>query len=71
MCIRMQKGHTRTLKIPQSTSESRGFWKQQNNPACTESVTVFTVLTVGHYTEEEEEELNEHQKKRKKKDSRK
>ena len=34
-------------------SEFGGLWKQQNNPACTESVSLHNV-EVGHYTKGEE-----------------
>ena len=34
-------------------SEFGGLWKQQNNPACTKSVSLHNA-EVGHYTEEEE-----------------
>ena len=36
-------------------SEFGGFWKHQNNPACTKSVSCHHV-EVGQYTKEEEEE---------------
>ena len=60
VCIGMQKDHTRTLKILQSTSEFGGLWKHPNNPACTNtnSVTVFVLIvcwTTWSWTEEESE----------------
>ena len=39
-------------------AEFSGLWKQQNNPACTESVSLHHA-EVGHYTKEEEKELQE------------
>ena len=38
---------------PYSMSEFVGLWKQQNNPACTKSVSLHHV-EVGHYTKEAE-----------------
>ena len=37
MYILMQKDHQRTLKIPYFTSEFRGLWQNQTNPASTSS----------------------------------
>ena len=44
MCIRMPNDHMRSLKALQSMSELGGLWQHQNNPACTNSVTVFRLL---------------------------
>ena len=41
-----------------SMSEFGGLWKQQNNPACTKSVSLHHA-EVGHYAKEAEEEEEE------------